>query len=394
MTAATALPALRSGMAPYAALSASYFAHVGFFNPYLPLWLQSMGLSLVAISLLGSVQGATRVFAPYAWGWLSDHTGERVRLMRFASVVALVSACLLFLPLGTAGIAVVLLVMFTHTSAMMPMSEAAMAHLVSRGGEFDSRRYGRVRLWGSLGFLFTVFAAGVWFERFGMGHFPGWTVATMGAVVLCAWLLPDSREAPHPDHEPRPAIWPIVRQPEVAWFFASMFFHILAHIGVYVFFSLYLNQLGYGKAMIGVQWGISVIVEIVWFLTQGRWLPLLSASAWLVLCAALMVLRSGLTAWAAGLWMITLAQMLHAFTFAAHHATCIGLISRHFPGRLRGRGQALFTTVGYGLSGVLGAWAGGLLSEYLGLRSVYVAGMGVSALALVCALMMRRAQRG
>ena len=88
MTAATALPALRSGMAPYAALSASYFAHVGFFNPYLPLWLQSMGLSLVAISLLGSVQGATRVFAPYAWGWLSDHTGERVRLMRFASVVA------------------------------------------------------------------------------------------------------------------------------------------------------------------------------------------------------------------------------------------------------------------------------------------------------------------
>jgi len=394
MTAATALPALRSGMAPYAALSASYFAHVGFFNPYLPLWLQSMGLSLVAISLLGSVQGATRVFAPYAWGWLSDHTGERVRLMRFASVVALVSACLLFLPLGTAGIAVVLLVMFTHTSAMMPMSEAAMAHLVSRGGEFDSRRYGRVRLWGSLGFLFTVFAAGVWFERFGMGHFPGWTVATMGAVVLCAWLLPDSREAPHPDHEPRPAIWPIVRQPEVAWFFASMFFHILAHIGVYVFFSLYLNQLGYGKAMIGVQWGISVIVEIVWFLTQGRWLPLLSASAWLVLCAALMVLRSGLTAWAAGLWMITLAQMLHAFTFAAHHATCIGLISRHFPGRLRGRGQALFTTIGYGLSGVLGAWAGGLLSEYLGLRSVYVAGMVVSALALGCALMMRRARRG
>jgi len=394
MTAATALPALRSGMAPYAALSASYFAHVGFFNPYLPLWLQSMGLSLVAISLLGSVQGATRVFAPYAWGWLSDHTGERVRLMRFASVVALVSACLLFLPLGTAGIAVVLLVMFTHTSAMMPMSEAAMAHLVSRGGEFDSRRYGRVRLWGSLGFLFTVFAAGVWFERFGMGHFPGWTVATMGAVVLCAWLLPDSREAPHPDHEPRPAIWPIVRQPEVAWFFASMFFHILAHIGVYVFFSLYLNQLGYGKAMIGVQWGISVIVEIVWFLTQGRWLPLLSASDWLVLCAALMVLRSGLTAWAAGLWMITLAQMLHAFTFAAHHATCIGLISRHFPGRLRGRGQALFTTIGYGLSGVLGAWAGGLLSEYLGLRSVYVAGMVVSALALGCALMMRRARRG
>ena len=27
---------------PFAALSASYFAHIGFFNPYLPLWLQHL----------------------------------------------------------------------------------------------------------------------------------------------------------------------------------------------------------------------------------------------------------------------------------------------------------------------------------------------------------------
>ena len=75
MTAATALPALRSGMAPYAALSASYFAHIGFFNPYLPLWLKSLGLPIVVISLLTSVQSFTRVFAPYVWGALSDHLG-------------------------------------------------------------------------------------------------------------------------------------------------------------------------------------------------------------------------------------------------------------------------------------------------------------------------------
>ena len=66
-------------LVPFAALSATYFAHIGFFNPYLPLWLKDLGLPIVVISLLTSVQSFTRVFAPYAWGALSDHTGERVR---------------------------------------------------------------------------------------------------------------------------------------------------------------------------------------------------------------------------------------------------------------------------------------------------------------------------
>ena len=77
---------------PFAALSATYFAHIGFFNPYLPLWLKHLGLPIVVISLLASVQSFTRVFAPYAWGALSDHTGERVKLLRISAAVALVAS--------------------------------------------------------------------------------------------------------------------------------------------------------------------------------------------------------------------------------------------------------------------------------------------------------------
>jgi hypothetical protein len=73
----------RKQLFPFAMLSASYFAHIGFFNPYLPLWLKDMGFSLIAISVLTSVQSATRLFAPYAWGTLSDRTGERVKLLRY-----------------------------------------------------------------------------------------------------------------------------------------------------------------------------------------------------------------------------------------------------------------------------------------------------------------------
>jgi PPP family 3-phenylpropionic acid transporter len=276
---------------------------------------------------------------------------------------------------------------------MMPMSEAALAHLVSTDGDFNARRYGRVRLWGSLGFLVTVFVAGAWFERMGMQSFPSWAVGSLIALNVSVWWLPNRREPAHPTEERLP-VMTVLRQAKVRWFFATVFFHVLSHIGIYVFFSLYLDEMGYSKTMIGVLWAVSVAAEIVWFFTQSRWLPKFSLSGWLLLCAATMVLRMGLTTWLAD-WLLALllAQLLHALTFATQHTVCIALLSEYFPGRLRGRGQALYASIGYGVPGVLGALAGGALSDALGLRAVYAVSIATAALACGCAYQGWRANR-
>ncbi len=375
---------------PFAALSASYFAHIGFFNPYLPLWLQELGYGLFAIGLLTSLQSATRLFAPYFWGWLSDHSGQRVKLLRLCGGVALLASMLLWQPWGTLGLFLVLLLMFTHTSGMMPLSEAVLAQHVSQAGEFDARRYGRVRLWGSLGFLVTVVLAGAWFQRHGLGSFPMWATATLFGVVVSVWAMPDRPEARHASHE-RVHIWPVLRQPRVAWFFTSVFFHVLAHVFVYIFFSLYLDALGYGKGTIGLLWAAAVVVEIGWFFTQGRWLPWLRLPHWLLLAAGLMALRMAVTASAgAWLWSLFLAQAVHAITFAAHHSVCIALLSEHFPDRLRARGQALYAMLGYGLSGVCGGTLGGWVSSQWGLHAVFWLSAASAGLAMVAAMFMIR----
>lgn len=89
---------------------------------------------------------------------------------------------------------------------------------------------------------------------------------------------------------------------------------------------------------------------------------------------------------------LLLAQMLHAFTFATHHTACIAIVSRHFPGRLRGRGQALFTVTGYGLGGLVGVLASGWLADHLGYRALYAVAAGSALVAAFCAARMMRAQ--
>lgn len=374
-------------LVPFAALSATYFAHIGFFNPYLPLWLKSLGLPITVISLLASVQSLTRVFAPYAWGALSDHTGERVKLLRISALVALAASAGLWWPGGAWWIALVLLLLFTHTSSMMSLTEAAMAHLVAG----DWGRYGRVRLWGSAGFMVTVFAAGAWFERFGMGSFPAWTAVTLAGVLACTWWLPNVKEAAHHEHVQGEPILPVLRRPAVRWFFASLLFHVMAHFAIYGFFSLYLDSLGYSKATIGALWAVSVVVEIAWFYVQGRFIGRLSMEKWLVVCAAATIVRMAMTAGLAG-WLVALylAQMLHALSFATHHTACIAMVSKHFPGRMRGRGQALFTVIGYGFGGVAGVLAGGAIADRWGFEPLYAAASLLGLLALGCAWRVRR----
>ena len=366
----------RGHLLAFAALSASYFAHIGFFNPYLPLWLKDLGLPIFTISLLTSVQSITRVFAPYAWGALSDHTGQRVLLLRISAGVALVSSLGLWWHGGAWWLGLVLLVMFTHSSSMMSLTEAAMAHLVAG----DWGRYGRIRLWGSAGFLLTVFFAGEWFEHFGMGHFPAWAGGTLAIVLIATLRLPDVREPAVAHTEAKEPVGPVLRIPAVRWFFISLFFHVMAHFAVYGFLSLYLDSLGYGKGTIGLLWALSVVAEIAWFYLQGRLLGLFAMPRWLLICGIAAVLRLGLTAgggqW---LWALVMAQALHALSFAAHHTTCVAMVSRHFPGRLRGRGQALFTVIGYGFGGVLGVLAGGAIAQQFG----YVAMFGVATLLAV-----------
>jgi PPP family 3-phenylpropionic acid transporter len=233
--------------------------------------------------------------------------------------------------------------------------------------------------------LVTVFVAGAWFEAQGMASFPMWAVGSLLALNLSVWWLPNRKEAVHHD-EVRPSVMPVLRQRKVQWFFAAVFFHVLSHIGIYVFFSLYLDELGYSKTMIGVLWAVSVAAEIVWFFTQSRWLPRFSLSTWMFICSAAMVLRMVITTSAADwLWALLFAQLLHALTFATQHTACIALLSHHFPGRLRGRGQALYASIGYGVPGVLGALGGGALSDAYGLSSVYAWSIATAVMACVCA---------
>jgi PPP family 3-phenylpropionic acid transporter len=380
--------------APFAALWLAYFGAVGLFNPYSSLWLSHLGYSTLAIGSFASLQSWTRVVAPYGWGWLADHGGRRVALLRLACVLsALAAAALWFVrDAGVWPLALVVAALFLANGAVTPIGEALLLKQLHDADGLDTGRYGRVRMWGSIGFIASVLAFGWVLERAGIGALPLFTFVLFALLAWAAWMLPQQRDVAHAAALPRASIAPALRRPELRWFFAGVMLTVLAHIALYAFFSLYLQQLGYGKPAVGVLWAVSVAAEIVFFALAGRFFSRFSDYRWLMLAALLTAARFAATA-AFGhvVLVLVVAQLTHAITFAAQHMACTSLIARHFPDRLRTRGAALYTTLGYGVPGVVGGVAGGLLSEAFGLASVFWAAALAALASVGCCAMAGRA---
>ncbi len=385
----------RDPLRPFARAWFCYFAAMGVYSLFAPLWFSRLGLSALAIGAIASLQSWTRVFAPYGWAWMADHSNRRQQLLQWAGALSAGSSLALALTgqFGMAAVSLCVAMLFIANGAVMPLTEASLAHHLNLGAGGSGGRYGRTRMWGSIGYMASVLLFGFVLKQLGLDAWP-WIVFGMWLLLAVSlWRLPGNPDARQ--HEAAaPGALRALRRPEVAWFFASVFFIVLAHTSIYAFFSLFAATYGMDESAIGLLWTVGLVVEIAFFWYQGHWFERLSLHGWLLLAAVLAALRFALMAVSAGhMGLLVLTQLTHAVTFAAQHAACVALVTRYFPGRMRGRGQALYSTIGYGASGVIGGVAGGALIERWGYPAVFWAAAASALLSAFSVLRSRRHAR-
>ena len=346
-----------------------YFAYVGLVSPYASLFFLDRGFNVIEIAVLMSMLQITRIVGPFSWGWLSDYLSNRVGIIRFcACLAALVFVCIFFL---NSYLAFFVWMFFLHTilSSLMPLGESATVHALFKDNSFD-KRYGRLRLWGSIGFIAMVLVAGELFQRKGIELYPIVGMIVLSLLALITFLL----------HEPKMERRKMVKgellvvlfNPDVRWFLLSGFFMIFAHAALYVFYSLYLSNLGYNKFQIGLFWALGVFAEVIFFYFQSKVLSRLDAEVVLQASFGVGVVRFALIALYPLTPVLIFAQILHAGTFAAHHSAATKLLQRWFTGPLQARGQALMATISYGLGGTLGGLCAGWIWDAFQPRDVFV----------------------
>jgi len=333
-----------------------YFASLGVFVPYWGLYLQEQGFSAQDIGELTAIFLGTRIIAPNIWSWIADHQGQRMRIVRAASLAGMLAFSAIFFSNSYLWIAIVMFTFSMFWNATLPQFETnTLQHLGDH-----SHHYSKIRLWGSIGFIVSVSILGVMFEKLSIELMPIALILTMTGIWLTSLTVPESASR-HRSLDDQP-LMDIVKRPEIIAFLVICFLTLLSHGPYYTFYSIYLENHGYNRSVIGQLWALGVIAEVVIFLFMHRFLPRYGLRLVLILSLILSTVRWLLIGFFPdNLTALLLAQLLHAASFGTFHAASIAWVHQHFEGKNQARGQALYSSVGFGAGGVLGS----LLSGYL-----------------------------
>jgi PPP family 3-phenylpropionic acid transporter len=351
-----------------------YFGYLGIVSPYMSLYFNDIGFTAIQISVLMSMLQVTRIIGPFAWGWFADYRQDRIGLMRVTVVLCVIIFLGIFVSNQFYFLLAWMFVLNTFSSSLTPLSEAVTIRALQKVNAFESK-YGRIRLWGSIGFILAVSGGGFWFEKFGIATLPYVALFIMCGVLVSTWML---WEPPHEPHEKQKGeILTILKKPEVIWFFSSTFCMIFAHASYYVFYSLYLSKLGYGTQTIGIFWMLGVLAEVLFFYYQRFFLEKFGAQQILVACFLVAAMRFATIAYLPIFALLLFMQIFHAMTFGAHHTSSLRFLQQWFNGPTQARGQALYTSISYGLGGTIGGFAAGWVWDVLGAEHVF----GLSAIA-------------
>ena len=378
-----------SGPARLSLLYAVVFTEIGIAMPFMPLWLDTLGLDAGLIGVLLALPIATRIAATAPlMGLLDRGLGPR-RLILLGSLALSLTYALM--P-GAAGIGWPLLagLIVLNAVAGAPLVPC-IDYLTLAAVRRDARlTYSRIRMAGSIAFLLANLAGGVLLTALG-GQLavPLLLTGLALAAALVAWRsravvgLPQAAEG-----AARP------RLPRRLWLCIGAAAAIQAsHGALYGFGSIYWTEHGITAAWIGSLWATGVLAEIALFAA----LPALPA-AWrspvrlLSVGAAAAIVRAvGMFVLGDRLAALVPLQGLHGLTFGATQLGAMAAVSAYAPDGARGRAQGTLSAVNAGIAVVatlvsgLAYRSGGPLA-FLLMAPLAAAGLGLALAARRAAL--------
>jgi PPP family 3-phenylpropionic acid transporter len=364
-----------------------YYAALGAYTPYIGRWVDSMGHGGYVIGAMLGLWYGSRILAPPLWSALLRRSAVPGRWFVAGCVATTLCFAGFTLSHGALALFAVMACFGLFYNAVMPQFEAMT--LTALGPR--SADYGRIRLWGSVGFLFVASSYGWLLDRLGDPAFPWLVLPLFAAMAIAAW--PHRNDRPIPQPEAVGAAGHLWKRPGVRRFLLVALLMQAGFGAFYVFYTLHLQANGHDGREIGALWGFGVLIEIMMFWQAPRLIERFGAQPLMAFCIGVTVLRWLATALlAASLPAMFAAQALHAFGFAVFHACCMRQMAQFFPGPRAAAGQGLLYGFSSGVGGVLGAGLAAVMWDWGGGRAAFLAAAAAAAAAwLVYALRSRRA---
>lgn len=342
-------------------------------TPYWGLYLKSLGYSSQDVGIISAIVLGTRIIAPNFWGWLADKSQQRLRIIRAGSACAAIIFAGVFISNKYSWLVLVVSLYTFFWHAVLPQFEVITLSYL----QHQHHKYGRIRLWGSIGFIAAVVGLGWLFDWLTVSCLPIAIFTFLTLIWLSSISLKTNLQDKHAGQSKD--FLRYLLHPAMLSFLAASFLLQLSHGIYYTFYSLYLTEnYGYSSTATGLLWALGVLAEVIIFLVMPKIMRRFSVRDLLLISFAIASVRWLLVGYCAEwLWVLLFAQLLHAFTFGTAHAAAIELVRTWFKAGNQGQGQALYSSLSYGAGGATGALVGAFLWDHSASQTFLIASISV-----------------
>jgi PPP family 3-phenylpropionic acid transporter len=366
----------------------TFFAGLGIILPFFPLYCKHLGFRAFEIALLSAIIPLSKVIFPPLWALLADRYHIRRGLTVFTSFSSVVVFLALFYVDTFILMAFFLFIYSFFRGPGLPFVEATTLEEAAH----NRLQYGRIRLWGSIGFIVTSFGLGKLIDITS-------TRIVIYAIFIVTFLnalstltIPESQKRISQHIE---GFKKVLFKKEIFLFFFSCMLMQASHGTYYGFFTIHLETVGYAKAFIGFLWAVGVISEVIILFFAQRLIAftgILSAFSLSFICA---LVRWGICALTTSSALLLCAQVFHAFTFGVFHVSAIQYTYEQFPGKMRALGQTLYSGFTFGAGSIMGLIVNGLLYEKLGPYLLFAISSSIAFTAFIVSLvLMKKSSHG
>jgi MFS transporter, PPP family, 3-phenylpropionic acid transporter len=278
------------------------------------------------------------------FGVMADVLGIRVGLLQIASAGALVSfgalagVVALGQPLGFRTLLFAALAIALFRSPMNMMADVVALERAPKLGT----TYGRIRLWGSLGFLSAALLASLWVDPHDASALPLVCTLALAAGFASSLALPRRAEMPTKG-DPR-GMARLLAEEDFRLLLVATFLGQCGHVAYDMCFSIHLFDLGVPRPLIGVAWAIGTGAEVIlmaWSAPAFRSHP---APRLLAIAFAVASMRWVLLSVLRSSAILLILQPLHAFSFGLVWLAAVSYTSERFPPQSLATAQGLVVT--------------------------------------------------
>ena len=367
-----------------------YFAVMGVFLPYFNLYCYHLKFSGFQIGVLSAIRSIALVLFPLVWGGLADQFHIRRPIYILCSFI---STGIWAFYLYTTDFWTMLFITVFYGIFYSPIISFLEAFTMDVLGT-EKKSYGRIRGWGTIAFIMTVLLLGKVIDIYSIEIIIILIFFGSLTQALISIKIPDIQIKKQTAFSSNAKV--LLKRRVIVFLFCA-FLMLVSHGTYYGFYSIHLENLGYGKTFIGISWALASIAEIIVMIKSDVIFKHFSIDNILFFSFMVAVLRWLGLFFATSPAFILFLQILHAVTYGTFHVSSILYIDSITPNEAKTLGQAVNNAVTYGLGLMVGFFINGYLFETLGTFTLFMISSFIAlggGLLLKCSQMMdRRATR-